>query len=122
MPGSYGPHKATALVISLHPAMSWPASQMSISRWNRVADEHGFIVVYPAGPGRGPRVWLMEGRRTPSRMPDVVFISELIDKLEASYNIDPARVLCGESTVAADVTRLQYTGCADDAGGVVLFG
>jgi polyhydroxybutyrate depolymerase len=34
----------------------------------------------------------MNGRRTPSRMPDVVFISELIDTLEASYNIDPMRI------------------------------
>lgn len=30
----------------------------------------------------------MTGSETPSRMPDVTFISELIDKLKASYNID----------------------------------
>src|SRR5262249_38802850 len=39
------------LVISLHGAALWPATQMEMSQWNRVADEHGFIVVYPAGTG-----------------------------------------------------------------------
>jgi polyhydroxybutyrate depolymerase len=211
VPRSYDRAKQTPLVISMHPAMSWPTSQMNISQWNRVADEHGFIVVYPAGTGGGPKTWFMKGRQTPSRMPDVMFVSELIDTLEASYNIDPTRIYadglsngggmafalsctlsgriaavglvaaarslswswcadhrpvpmiafhgtadpvapynggrtpvgpdvfpsvqgftamwaqrnrCGpnpiDSAVAADVTRRQYTGCADDAG-VVLF-
>jgi polyhydroxybutyrate depolymerase len=65
---------------------------MNVSQWNKAADAHGFIVVYPAGEGGGPKTWLMRGRRTPSRMPDVIFISELIDKLGASYNIDPTRI------------------------------
>ena len=34
----------------------------------------------------------MRGSRSPLRMPDVVFISDLIDTLAASYNIDPARI------------------------------
>jgi polyhydroxybutyrate depolymerase len=92
VPRSYDRAKPTPLVISLHAAMNWPAFQMNISQWNRVADEQGFIVVYPAGTGTGLKTWFMEGRRTPSRMPDVRFISELIDTLKAAYNIDPARI------------------------------
>lgn len=92
VPKSYYRGRPTPLVISLHPAMSWPSSQMNISQWNRVADEQGFIVVYPAGTGGGPKTWFMEGRRTPSRMPDVVFIAELIQTLETSYSIDPNRI------------------------------
>jgi polyhydroxybutyrate depolymerase len=65
---------------------------MAISQWNRVADENGFIVVYPEGTGFGPKSWEMTGSETPSHMPDVIFISQLIDKLEASYNIDNARI------------------------------
>ncbi|HYT19077.1 MAG TPA: PHB depolymerase family esterase [Candidatus Polarisedimenticolia bacterium] len=211
VPKSYDRAKPTSLVINLHTAMSWPTSSMNISQWNLVADEQGFIVVYPAGTGYGPKSWAMTGSETPSRMPDVIFISELLDKLEASYNIDKTRIYangmsnggsmafvlsctlsdriaavgmvsaglypewnwctdhrpvpviafhgtadpvcpynggrsklgddtfpsvpsfmanwsrrnrCGpnpiESPVAADVTRLQYTDCADDAG-VVLY-
>ena len=96
VPKTYGPSKPTLLVISIHPGATWPAVQMAISRWNDVADEHGFIVVYPAGRGAffggfspGPHVWPM-GPRSLGR--DVRFISDLIDKLEAEYNIDPTRI------------------------------
>jgi polyhydroxybutyrate depolymerase len=92
VPKSHDRAKPTPLVINLHTAMSWPTSSMNISQWNLVADEQGFIVVYPAGTGHGPKSWEMTGSETPSRMPDVIFISELIDKLEASYNIDKTRI------------------------------
>ena len=92
VPKSYDRAKPTPLVINLHTAMSWPTSSMNISQWNLVADEHGFIVVYPAGTGFGSKSWEMTGSETPSRMPDVIFISELIDKLEVSYNIDKTRI------------------------------
>src|SRR5215469_10577095 len=92
VPHGYDRTKPTPLVITLHTAMSWPSSAMNISGWNQLADEQGFIVVYPEGTGHGPKSWEMEGMETPSRMPDVIFISDLIDKLEKSYNIDSARI------------------------------
>jgi polyhydroxybutyrate depolymerase len=92
VPTSYDRAKPTPLVISMHGAMNSPSFQMHVSQWNTAADEHGFIVVYPAGSGTGPKTYFNHGWRTPSRMPDVVFISALIDELEASYNIDSARI------------------------------
>lgn len=95
VPRSYDPTKPTPLVISMHAAMNWPAYQMKITQWNKVADESGFIVVYPAGSDPlhlGPKAWFMGGSRSPSTMPDVRFISELIDTLEAHYNIDSTRI------------------------------
>jgi polyhydroxybutyrate depolymerase len=92
VPQTYDRAKPTPLVISLHTSMSWPTSAMNISQWNQVADEQGLIVVYPAGTGRGSKSWKMTGSETPSRMPDVIFISDLIDKVEASYNIDKTRI------------------------------
>jgi polyhydroxybutyrate depolymerase len=94
----YDATKATPLVISMHPAGLWPATQMVASHWNKIADEHGFIVVYPSGTtlsGRGTgvlpfRVWLMEPGANLTA--DVTFISELIDSLEEAYNIDPTRI------------------------------
>lgn len=88
VPKIYDRSKATPLVISLHGAALWPAAEMTISRWNELADEHGFIVVYPSGSDV-PRVWPM-GPSSLGR--DVRFISDLIDKLEAAYNIDPTRI------------------------------
>jgi len=92
VPKSYNRAKPVPLVITLHTSMSWDSSAMAISQWNSVADENGFIVVYPDGTGFGPKSWEMTGSETPSRMPDVIFISELIDKLEASYHIDKTRI------------------------------
>jgi polyhydroxybutyrate depolymerase len=91
-PKNYDRAKPVPLVITLHTSMSWDSSAMVISQWNKVADENGFIVVYPEGSGFGPKSWEMTGSETPARMPDVIFISDLIDKLEASYNIDKTRI------------------------------
>jgi polyhydroxybutyrate depolymerase len=90
VPGSYDPGRPTALVISMHGGAMWPAAQMETSGWNTVADEHGFIVVYPAGFAHGsPRAWRMGG---PGGRAEVQYISDLIDRLQAAYNIDPARI------------------------------
>ena len=97
VPRSYDRAKPTPLVISLHGALLGPAAQMGITQWNRVADKHGFIVVYPSGMKSGVGlasgalpIWPMEPEAV--LMADVRFISELIDTLEAAYNIDPARI------------------------------
>jgi polyhydroxybutyrate depolymerase len=92
VPRGYDRAKPAPLVITLHSSMSWDSSAMAISQWNLVADENGFIVVYPDGTGFGPKSWEMTGSETPSHMPDVIFISQLIDKLEASFNIDHKRI------------------------------
>ena len=89
VPSSYDRTKPTPLVISMHGAAGWPAQQMNVSRWNRLADEHGFIVVYPSGSGT-PRIWHVEEGTGLTR--DATFISDLVDTLETAYNIDPARI------------------------------
>ena len=91
VPRSYDRTKPTPLVISMHGGAMWPAAQKETSQWNKVAESQGFIVVYPSGiRGDGPRHWRVG--RGAGLMRDVRFISELIDTLEAAYNIDPARI------------------------------
>lgn len=90
VPDSYDRAKPTPLVISMHALATWPAQQANLSRWNRLADENGFIVVYPSG-SRFPKMWhtIDPG---PGLERDVRFIAELIDTLRSAYNIDPARI------------------------------
>lgn len=91
VPPGYDGGRPVPLVISLHGASGWPAQQRDVSRWNRVADQHGFLVVYPAATrGAGPRVWHVG--RTAGLARDVRFISDLVDELQARYNIDSARI------------------------------
>lgn len=91
VPESYDRAKPTPLVISMHGAALWPAHQKNLSRWNNLADEQGFIVVYPAGGfGKLAKAWAVNSGA--SRMAEVRFISDLIDTLAAAYNIDSTRI------------------------------
>ena len=100
VPKSYDRAKPTPLVISLHAAALWPAAQMKVSQWNTVADEEGFLVVYPSAVPMAPLpflprlpVWRThEPEPEGGLMEDVRFISELIDTLQAAYTIDPTRI------------------------------
>lgn len=96
VPEAYDPALPTPLVISIHGYAEWPAHQMQISHWNDLADQYGFIVVYPAGTDF-PMRWRMSRQkhqdlRQGGTNPDLTFISDLIDQLEGQYNIDPARI------------------------------
>jgi polyhydroxybutyrate depolymerase len=91
VPRSYDPSRPAPLVISMHGAGLWGAAQRETSQWNDLADNQGFIVVYPSGiGGKGVRIWRAEPG--PDLMKDVRFISELIDTLEVHYNVDATRI------------------------------
>jgi len=93
VPRSYDPATPTALVISIHGFAEWPAHQMQMTHWNDLADQYGFIVVYPSGTSF-PKRWRTHGEpgSESDPMPDVTFISDLIAKLESEYNLDPRRI------------------------------
>ena len=93
VPKTYNPATPTPLVISIHGFVQWPAHQMQLTHWNDLADQYGFIVVYPSGTGF-PKRWRTHGEPGSDTDPtmDLTFISDLIDKLENEYNIDPARI------------------------------
>lgn len=89
VPPTYDPSRPVPLVISLHGAGGWPVQQMELSRWNRLADREGFLVVYPAGRGRF-RVWHVNSKGDRER--EVRFISDLIDEIGSRYEIDRDRI------------------------------
>jgi polyhydroxybutyrate depolymerase len=89
VPDSYDPSTPAPLVISMHGFAEWPAHQQQISHWNDLADEYGFLMVYPMGTSF-PLRWRANGDT--GLMQDVTFISDLIDHLEGEYNVDPARI------------------------------
>jgi polyhydroxybutyrate depolymerase len=89
VPPSYDRTRPTPLVISMHGAGGWPRQQQYLSRWSKLADAQGFIVVYPAGTGF-PQIWHVF--RDAGLRQDEQFISRMIDTLERSYNIDSTRI------------------------------
>ena len=105
MPPSYDPARPVPLVISIHGFAQWPAHLRSISRWNDLADQHGFIVAYPAGTGF-PRRWRASDGASASANPDVTFITDLLDHLAGRYNIDPDRVYVNGFSNGGGMTTL----------------
>jgi polyhydroxybutyrate depolymerase len=93
VPESYDPSKPASLVISFHGFIEWPDHQRQVSQWNKLADKNGFIVVYPMGTGF-PLRWgtIAPSNHSKQAESDVIFISDLIDKLSAEYKIDPRRI------------------------------
>lgn len=114
VPPSYDPSRPTPLVITIHGFAQWPANQRDVSRWNPLADEYGFIVVYPSGTGF-PKRWGAHGRTNLLTPPaeDVTFISDLIDKLEGEYNIDPTRIYANGLSNGGGMTYLLACKLAD---------
>lgn len=81
------------LVICLPGFGEWPAHLMRLSHWNQVADESGFLVVYPRGTGF-PFRWHCGNvfGKQEEQAEDVQFISDLIDQLKKEYRIDESRI------------------------------
>ena len=51
VPRTIPTNRPVPLVICLHGFAEWPAHLMRLSHWNQLADENGFLVVYPRGSG-----------------------------------------------------------------------
>lgn len=83
VPDGYTGREPVPLVVSMHGATTWPSLQKNLSGWNDTADKNAFIVVYP---GSGGVVFRAYGLR------DAPFIAALIDRLQATYNIDANRI------------------------------
>ena len=105
VPKTVDPATPTPLVISMHGFASWPANQMSVSQWNKLADQHGFIVVYPSGTGF-PKRWNTSGRTGEDAADDVAFLSDLIDTLSQQLTIDPARIYANGLSNGAGMANL----------------
>ena len=97
----------TGLVINLHGAGMTGGAQAAMTNYNAVADQHGFVVVYPDGidfswaDGRGASVPDRQG------IDDVGFLVALADRLTQDFGIDPGRVFAtGMSAGAFMANRL----------------
>ena len=93
VPQSYETNKSTPLILSFHGLSGWATQHEKTSNWNALADQHGFIVVYPLGTGT-PLGWKTNNKAVEESLiqAEVTFISDLIDKISADYNIDHNRI------------------------------
>lgn len=102
-----GIEQPTGLVINLHGAGMTAGAQAAMTNYNAIADQHGFVVVYPEGvdlswaDGRGASVPDRQG------VDDVGFLVALANRLTQDFGIDPGHVFAtGMSAGAFMANRL----------------
>lgn len=92
IPPGYDPTEPTPLVFSFHGFTSNTSQQIAITHWNDVAEENGFVVVYPQGAGTPPRwnagvpLFGFEGAD------DIGFVRDLLAQLGRDLCVDESRV------------------------------
>ena len=85
----------TSLLLSLHGYTSNALLNLRYSGFQSIADEEGFIVVYPQGtilPSTQETHWNVGGWTVGSETDDVLFFSQLIDHLAQNLSLDLDRV------------------------------
>ncbi len=87
-PSSWSAGAHLPLLISLHGLTQTGNEMMAFTGFNNLAEEYGFIVVYPDGLLNSWNVGFIAG----STADDVGFLSALIDTLHADYGINTDRV------------------------------
>lgn len=106
VPPSYTGDRAVPLVLMLHPFGSDGLAFERQTGFSGKADRAGFIVVYPNAGGI-PAGWIT-GWNAPAGdpQPDLDFLTALMDRLEDSYQINPARLYVGGHSAGAMMTHL----------------
>jgi polyhydroxybutyrate depolymerase len=114
VPESFDPAAPTPLVLTFHGFAGWPAQQMENSNWTQVADENGFLVVYPAGTGF-PLRWRIgqDFNEENDETDDVAYISDLLDALSDQFCLDLNRIYANGLSNGGGMTYLLACDMAD---------
>ncbi len=91
-PAAYTGNTPVPLVLNLHGYTSSNFEQLFYGDFRPIADTANFLIVLPNGTldAQGQRFWNTFG--TNSTVDDVAFIANLLDTLQATYNIDKQRI------------------------------
>jgi polyhydroxybutyrate depolymerase len=87
------------LVIGLYGADGCPQCMEGLTKFEHVADEHGFVVAYPGSASNPP--W--------NSASDLPYLKSFISQVEAAQNIDPSRVYVTGFSAGGRMT--YFLGC-----------
>ncbi|HMP72374.1 MAG TPA: PHB depolymerase family esterase [Kiritimatiellia bacterium] len=98
-PPSYRPGVPTPLVFNFHGGGGSPDSARRTTGFNDLADQHGFLVAYPAGSSADDpekrltwNVLVSQTFATSAGKDDLGFIRALLDDLPQLFTVDPRRI------------------------------
>lgn len=101
-PKSYNPDRPMPLVLVFHGDDGSGHSMADVTRFNTIAEQKGFIVVYPDGIDHR---WSLRGK-SPTKVNDVSFVSALINHIEQTRNIDSKRIYAAGFSKGAILTQV----------------
>jgi len=91
VPPDYDPARPAPVVLSFHGFLFNSDSHALISGWHKLADEEGFVVVYPQGT-KFPKRWNAGPTWGDSDVDDVQFYRDILDDLSEVTDFDRSRV------------------------------
>lgn len=98
VPAGYNRARRYPLVFMFHGGGGTAMGTRGFPGWDQLADREGFLVVYPDGTGFLPRklhtfnAGSCCGYAMKKKVDDVGFTSAMIDEMERTFCVDPARV------------------------------
>jgi polyhydroxybutyrate depolymerase len=92
VPPSYDPKKGTMLVLNFHGFTSNDWEQVLLTKMSAASDQKNFIVAYPDGVASSWNAGDCCGDAWTNSVDDIVFVKDMLAKLEGSFCIDPKRV------------------------------
>ena len=92
LPPAYSKSEPLPMVLALHMYSGTGRMMEWITHFNQVADQNGFIVVYPDGYKNSWADGSNQFAADQAHIDDIAFISTLIDKLTADIAVDPTRI------------------------------
>ncbi|MDF2523561.1 MAG: hypothetical protein K0R31_1202 [Clostridiales bacterium] len=94
VPKSIKKDQKVPLVVAMHGNAGSGAEFVGKSDWYKLAEERGFIVVFPTGSmsaGTTP-TWPIEAKESPDTIKNINFIDAMVKDLKKNYSIDEGKV------------------------------
>jgi polyhydroxybutyrate depolymerase len=108
-PRQYDPTLPAPLVFSFHGFLSNPASHALITGWHRLAEEYGFLVVYPQGTDFPQRWYASSIWGASPGTDDVQFYRDMLVDVKRQASVDLSRVYVNGFSNGGGMT--VYLGC-----------
>ncbi len=107
LPAGYQAGREYPLVMSFHGHGSNAAEQERRTGFSQLADQQGFIAVYPQGlVGSDHLTGWATGPKQDPQVDDVRFVSDLLGALETSFCVDPQRLYASGFSNGGAMTNL----------------
>ena len=109
LPGRYAAAKQWPLLVMLHGCKQDPVTFSSGTRMNQLADQQGFLVLYPEQRrlANAYRCWNWFDSSAHKSGGEAALIAGMVREVTASYGIDPARVYIAGLSAGGAMTSIM---------------